>query len=235
MNVLAVGGSGIVGTIVLPFLKQHHSIRVYDLQPPKVEGCAFVEGSVTDYEKLREAAVGTDALVYMAMGNQRWEEWGGSDSSMDVNVKGLHFALRALAEAGATQAVYCSTMSVYADLKSRYFVDEDVHPDETNIYGFTKWLGEEVCRNASRRWSMNVNALRLCLPLEPEAWLQRARRDTPDFATSGDDVARAMLAALEFRAGFQTFMISGDYDGRILNMAKARRLLGWEPLARPTQ
>ncbi len=235
MNVLAVGGSGIVGTIVLPYLTEHHTIRVYDLSPPQVEGCEYVKGSVTDHEALASAAEGIDALLYMAMGNQRWQEWGGSESSMDVNVKGLHFALRAVAEAGATQAIYCSTMSVYADLKNRFFADEDVQPDETNIYGFTKWLGEEVCRNASRRWGMNVNALRLCLPLAPNEWKRRMRHDTPDFATSGDDLARAMLAALEFQGGFQVFMIGGDYRNKYLNMEKAKRLLGWEPLARPVQ
>ena len=235
MNILAVGGSGIVGTIVIPFLQRDHAVRVYDLAPPKADGCDFVSGTVTDHQALCAATSGTDALIYMAMGNQRWAEWDGSQTAMDVNVKGLHFALRAAAESGITQAVYCSTMSVYANLQHRYFIDEDVEPDETNIYGFTKWLGEEVCRNASRRWAMNVSALRLCLPLAPEEWQARMRRDTPDFATSGDDVARAMLAALDLRAGFQAFMIGGDYEGKILNMAKAKRLLGWEPAARPTK
>lgn len=235
MNILAVGGSGIVGTIVIPFLQQEHTVRVYDLIAPRVEGCEFAQGSVTDHQTLREAMKGMDAVLYMAMGSQKWTEWEGSETAMDVNVKGIHHALRAAAEAGITQAVYCSTMSVYADLQRRYFVDEDVQPDEINIYGFTKWLGEEVCRNATRRWAMNVSALRLCLPLAPDDWQARVRRDTPDYATSGDDVARAMVAALELRAGFQTFMIGGDYEGKFLNMAKAKRLLGWEPIARPAQ
>ena len=28
-------------------------------------------------------------------------------------------------------------------------------------------------------------------------------------------------------------MISGDYAQKVMNMAKAKRLLGWAPLARP--
>jgi hypothetical protein len=30
-------------------------------------------------------------------------------------------------------------------------------------------------------------------------------------------------------------MISGDYEQKLLNMSKAKRLLGWEPLARPRE
>jgi hypothetical protein len=34
MHVLLIGGSGHVGTLVTPFLKQHHTLRIYDLKPP---------------------------------------------------------------------------------------------------------------------------------------------------------------------------------------------------------
>jgi len=57
----------------------------------------------------------------------------------------------------------------------------------------------------------------------------------PTIATSASDVARALLAALAYRAGFQSFMISGDYEQKLMNMSKARRLLGWAPLARPSE
>ena len=43
----------------------------------------------------------------------------------------------------------------------------------------------------------------------------------------------ALLAALDYRGGFQTCMISGDYAQKVMNMATAQRLLGWAPLARP--
>ncbi len=233
MNVLAIGGSGIVGTLVLPTIMTEHRVRVFDLAPSAHTDVEFVSGNVTDYDAVRAATRGMDAVLYMAMGSQKWREWSGSESAFDVNVKGVHFALRAAAEAGIEHAVYCSTMSVFADLKSRYFPDEDVVPDEPNIYGFTKWIGEEVCRNAYRRWGLNVNALRLCLPVSIETWIEKVHFGEPSFMTAADDVGRAMLAALRFEGGFQTFMISGDYEEKIMSLAKARKLLGWAPLARP--
>ncbi len=55
----------------------------------------------------------------------------------------------------------------------------------------------------------------------------------PTLATAGSDVAHALLAALRYRGGFQAFMLSGDYEQRILNMSKAKRYLNWEPVVRP--
>jgi hypothetical protein len=80
---------------------------------------------------------------------------------------------------------------------------------------------------------MSVNALRLCFPTADEDWLANTRAEMPTLATAASDVARAMLAALDYRNGFQAFMISGDYENKIMNLGKAKRTRGWEPLARP--
>jgi nucleoside-diphosphate-sugar epimerase len=177
-----------------------------------------------------------DALIYLAMGNLSWQDISGAVTAYDVNVKGVYLALRAAHAAGIAQAVYASSMSVYGGiLEARYFPDEDITPDSSNIYGFTKRLGELVCHNAAREWGMNINALRLCRPTPEDRWLAETVTGTPTIATTGPDVARAFLAALDYRAGFQAFMISGDYEQKIMNMSKAKRLLDWEPLARPVR
>jgi nucleoside-diphosphate-sugar epimerase len=233
MKVLLVGGSGGVATLVIPILKTKHTLRIFDLRSPQDASLEFIQGNVTDHHAIERAVQGMDALIYMAMGSLDWDEWPGTDSGFDANVKGLHFALKAAAKTGIKQAVYTSSMSVYANLLSRYFPDEDITPDETALYGFTKWLGEEVGKNAARRWGMNVNALRLCHPTAKEKWLEETRQGTPTIATMDEDVARAILGALELQAGFQAFMISGDFEQKIMNMSKAKRMLNWEPLARP--
>lgn len=235
MKILVVGGSGRVGSLVVPILAKTHDLRIFDLQPP-VGDYDYFRGDVTDYDALAEAASGTDALIYMAMGSLNWNETAGVVSAFDVNIKGVHLALRAAHAAGIAQAVYTSSMSVYREnLMVRYFSDEDLTPDTPELYGFTKRLGEEVCQNAVRLWGMNVTALRLCFPTAEDKWLHETVLGTPTIATTANDVARALAAALELRAGFQAFTISGDYEQKIMNMAKAKRLLGWEPLARPTR
>ena len=229
-----IGGSGHVGTLVTPTLSQTHTLRIFDRQPPKMDGIDYYAGDVTRYDDLAQAMTGMEAVIYMAMGSLNWDETAGIVSAFDINIKAVYLALKAAHDHGITQAVYTSSMSVYAgDLLTRYFADEDITPDATGLYGFTKYMGEQVCRNAAREWGLNVNALRLCHPTAGDKWLEDTRQDTPTIATTAADVASALDAALKFGAGFQAFTISGDYNQKIMNMTKARRLLGWEPLARP--
>lgn len=242
MRVLVIGGSGYVASLLLPLLQQNHTLRIFDRQPPSDRALDHIVGDVCDYASVFESAQGMDALLYMAMG--RYLEIGTSyhknvdamTSSLDANVKGLYLSLCAAHHAGIHHAVYTSSMSIYHEtsLTCNYFPDEEITPDARDLYGFTKRLGEEVCRNACREWSMSINVLRLCFPVSTENWLAETQAGTPTLATTETDLARAIDAALTRPfGGFQAFMISGDYDNRILNMSKAKRMLGWEPLSRP--
>ena len=241
MHILIVGGSGYLGGLVLPLLARHHTLRVFDRQPPADTSLPYVAGDVCEPGALAGALSGMDALLYMAMGSHHTV--GGYDpasitsraSAFDVSVKGLHLALHAAHGAGISHAVYTSSMSVYANnALGRAGADENTPPDAASVYGFTKWLGEEVCRNACAAWGMSANALRLYMPVSEERWQAEAARGATPWTTA-EDVARALLVALEYRNGVEAFTISGDYEQKLLNLSKAKRLLGWEPLARPAE
>lgn len=236
MKLFVVGGSGLVGGLVLPFIARQHTVKVYDLRPPADPAWDYVPGNVGDLDSLCEAVKGADALLYMAMGNKySYVTTEGITTNLDVNIKGVYLALEAAARAGVPHAVYTSSMSVYGgDLYQRYFVDEELTPDANELYGFTKHLGELACRQMTRVYPMSVNALRLCFPMAAADWQAAVAERNPTIATDAEDVANAILGALEYRAGFQAFMISGDYDEKIMNMSKARRLLNWAPRARPS-
>jgi nucleoside-diphosphate-sugar epimerase len=241
MKVLVVGGSGFVGRMVLPQLAERHRLRVYDRRPPANASLDYVEGDACDFNAVARAVEGMDALLYMAMG--RYVPYGvdytanvdALEQALDANVKGVFLSLHAARSAGVTHAVYTSSMSVYhdVDLTARRFPDEEITPDAVDVYGFTKRLGEESCHNVWRLSGMSVNVLRLCWPLSETEWRERARPGEPILAMVDSDIARLLDAALGYRAGFQVFNVSGDYENRIMNMGKAKRLLGWEPLMRP--
>ena len=112
MHVLVVGGSGLVGSLVVPVLAETHELRIFDRNPPQSGTYDYVQGDVTRYDDLASAMAGMDALLYMAMGSINWKETPGIASAYDVNIKGLHLALRAAHDAGVNQAVYTSTMSI---------------------------------------------------------------------------------------------------------------------------
>jgi nucleoside-diphosphate-sugar epimerase len=233
MRVLVVGGAGHVGRLVLPALAERHAVRVLDPKRPPDGPWEHHEADATDPAALAVATVGVDAVLHCAMGVT-----GNAASSFDVNVKSVYLTLHAAHEAGVRHAVHTSSMSVYRDLTARR-LDESDPPDATALYGLTKRLGEEVCRAAVAEWGMSVNALRLVWPTADDAWpvwryrgeevLWRTPDGTPIHGTAGSDVARAVLAALDHRDGFQAFTISGDRSARLWSTEKARRVLGWTP------
>jgi nucleoside-diphosphate-sugar epimerase len=235
VRVLVIGGSGHVGTLVLPYLAERHELTVFDLRAPADPGhVTFVPGDLRDVRSVRNAVDGAEAVLFMAMGPTKG--WGSPDNArvhLEVAVAGLHTALQTAHDAGITHAVYTSSMSVYdTPPGGRRFPDESVPPDSTNFYGLAKRLGEEVCRNATLTWDMSVVALRLCHPTADDEFPRRDSSPlTRTICTSARDTARALLAALDRSGhGFEAFCISGDAAEQRVSIARSRTTLGWEPL-----
>ena len=247
MRVLIVGGSGYVASLVTPILSQHYAVRVFDPRPPAVPAervpaeqvwAEHVLGDATDYPALAAAMTGVGAVVHCAMSPDEGDEAEMAGPAFDVNVKSVYLTLLAAHRAGVPHAVHVSSLSVYHDITGRR-VDEATPPDASDLYGLTKRLGEDVCRAAAAEHGMSVNVLRLAWPTPDSTWPAWGKVEppkqwytvdgTPVHGTAATDAAQAVIAALEFRDGFQIFSISGDESARLWTTDKARRLLRWSP------
>ncbi|NUR49893.1 MAG: NAD(P)-dependent oxidoreductase [Hamadaea sp.] len=241
MRILLIGGSGYVGALLLPFLARHHDVVVFDRKPPRAHA-EHIVGDATDLTALRSALKGVDVLIHCAMGADDLDPAVGSGAAYDVNVKSVHLALLAAHENGVPHAVHISSLSVYRDLLDRTLTGEEP-PDATDLYGLTKHLGEQVCHAAVREWGMTVTILRLTWPTADTDWPAWTRWGEPVLHHTGDgvlveptaasDLATAVLSAMDYRVGCETFLISGDTSARRWSIDKARRLLGWEPKFQP--
>ncbi|MBM4042738.1 MAG: NAD-dependent epimerase/dehydratase family protein [Planctomycetes bacterium] len=236
MRILLAGGSGYVGTLVIPYLKAEHALRVLDLVPPKDPAIEYVQGSVGDIAAVRSALHGIEGVAYMTMPRNTEGNYDvrDLDANYDLHVKHLHRVLLAAAEAGIRRAVYASSMSVYAYRPHGFAEGDDTPPDAADLYGFTKRLGEIVCDYFARAHKMAVVSLRLNNPVSLEDWQQAARAGRLVAQTAAPDVASAIALSLTAPvSGAHAMNIAGDYEGRRVRCARARDLLGWEPLARP--
>jgi nucleoside-diphosphate-sugar epimerase len=246
VKVLLAGGSGHVGTFLVPYLRRHHDLRVLDLRPPRHDGIEYVAGSVTDPEAVRRALDGMDTFIWLVMKRGQ----GGSVTSQDVptildnyevNTKGLHLLLFTAQELGIKRGVYTSTMSVHYRRRDWYPAEELVPLDTPSVYGLTKGFGELICQYFARWFDMNLIALRITGPRTREQWLEERRhpRTYPDgsriYITDEEDLADAYLRALEAvqvgHGRFDAIFIAGDEREQEHNLSKARRLLGWQPRA----
>ena len=246
MKILLVGGSGHVGSIITPYLREHHEVHVLDLHPPQHEDVAYMEGSVTDPDAIAQALTGMDAFIYLVMKSGQ----GGSVTDQDiptimdsyeVNAKGLHLLLFIAQEMGITRGIYTSSMSVHYRKRAWYPSEELVPFDTPSAYGLTKGFGELICQYFARWFDMNILALRITAPRSREQWLAE-RREPPVHAdgsylyvTDEEDLAQAYLSALrvieEGHGRFEAIFIAGDEHEQEHNLSKARRILGWQPRA----
>lgn len=232
MNILVFGGAGSVASMILPFMKGPHRLTVFDLVPPDDDQLDYVVGDVNDPAAVSQAMSGVDVLIYMVMPSLNRLTEG--QISLDLNVKGLHQVLHCATQAGIRRMVYASTLTVHNVRK--FYSSEGLPRDSRGVYGFTKGLGEEVCEWFCRVHQMTIVALRLVRPNTRPGWLEaRNQADDPRIGhTQDSDAARAFLLALTCQViGFNAVYISGDYEGKLINLTRARELLGWEPLARP--
>lgn len=241
MKVLLVGGSGLVGTFITPYLAEHHELRVLDIRPPEHrDSVEYLEGSIADAGDVARALEGVDSFVNLVMRNPQ----GGSSTDQDletirnnyeVNTLGLHLLLWTAQRMGIRRGVHTSTMSVHHREREWYSSEEAVPRDTPSAYGVTKALGEMICEYFARWFDMRLIALRITGPRKREDYL--VERVTPKnprlFVTDEEDLARAYLAALEAvrigHARFDPIFIAGDEHEKEHNLSKARQLLGWTP------
>ncbi len=236
MKVLLAGGSGYVGTMVMPYLKGEHTLRVLDPAPPKDPEVEYVAGSVADPAAIRRALDGMEGVVYMAMPRTEGGHYNvhDIDANYDIHAKHLHRVLLAAAEAKIMRAVYTSSMSVYQHRPPGFPDGEDTPADAPDLYGFTKRLGEIVCDYFGRVRKMAVVSLRLNGPMPLEEWKRAAQAGHVLGQTAAPDVASAIALSLTVPLnGAHILNITGDYVGRYCRCTRAKELLGWEPLARP--
>ena len=241
MNILLVGGSGLVGTFVTPYLRQRHTFRVLDLTPPQHTDIDYLAGSITDPDTLRGALDGMDTFITMVMkgGQGGFEKGHTTEQTIDnysVNCLGLHLLLHTAVEMGIKNGVYTSTMSVHNRARTWYPSEEESPSDGPNVYGLTKRFGEDICRYFAREFEMNVAALRITGPSTRRQFIDRLKNPPGPpklYYTDEEDLANAYLAAVDFvqtgQGRYEVFFISGDTTHEEINMSKAKMLLGWEP------
>lgn len=246
MKVLLVGGSGMVGTFVTPYLARHHELRVMDVRPPlHADLVEYVEGSISNPDDLARALDGMDTFVDMVMRNASAKplEQTVEDivNNYEVNTVGLHLLLWTAQKLGIKAGVYISTRTVHNlpfgpdGHPLRVQAEETMPLDNPSVYGLTKGLGERICQYFAAVFGMRIIALRITGPRTRDAFI--AERRVPIhpglYVIDEEDLADAILAALRVvqvgSSRFDAVLIAADEHEVDHNLTKAKTLLGWEP------
>lgn len=232
-RLLVIGGSGLVGSLIVPGLTDEYRVRILDPRRPDYgPDVEYAAGGSTDPAAVAAAFEGVDVFAYLVMGPKDpavWELPEYAPLQFDMAVRGLYTVARAAVEAGVRHGVYASSMSVF----KKYTLEERLGagvPDAIDFYGLAKRLGEEVLAARVASDDLSAVALRLCLPMSDADWLASEDPLVACIGTAGTDVLTAFRAALRHRGdGFKSAPISGDRHSRYSDLSIADELLGWSP------
>ena len=97
-RILITGPGGRVGPQIVPLLREHFALRLFDAKPLKAD-CddEVVRGDIQDFEKLREACKGVQTLIHLAAIS---DEDDFHSRLLPVNLAGLYNAFEAAKQAG---------------------------------------------------------------------------------------------------------------------------------------
>lgn len=181
MQVLVTGGAGRIGKFLNEQLRNDHRMIVLDMVPPEDRGLEYRKGDVRDWEAVKAAVHGVDAVVHLAAVPRDTGEVG---KIMDINVKGTLNVLEAAAQERVRKVVLASSIATivyfrwappyvwdrpFQPFSPKYFpVDEDHPCYPIDTYGTSKLVAEQLGRAYASKYSLSVTALRLATVWFPE-------------------------------------------------------------------
>lgn len=145
--ILVTGGNGFIGRPTCDeLLKSGYEVRVFDSHTPKAKknGIEYFEGRIQDLDSIRHAMKGVYGVIHAAAmsrsgpSNNLWEE------AVESNIVGTSNTLLAAREEGVKRFVYCGSSTYYGNQPGPQV--ESMPPDLLNVYGITKYTGEEFTR-----------------------------------------------------------------------------------------
>lgn len=169
MNVLLTGANGTVGTAITDHLD--HEFTTLD-----IEGDPDVDADIADYEAIRPAFGGREAVIHLAgypATDATWEQ------ALTNNIIGTQNVLRAASEASVERVVFASSNHVVGMYEKEhapelYEPDYDLRVDHTDPirpdshYGASKACGEAFGRQYAENEGMKFFALRIGSVRDPE-------------------------------------------------------------------
>lgn len=244
MKLLIVGGAGYVGSIIVPALEKEFECTHFDRIPVKGAEDHSIIAGVSDDDKVRQAVVGMDAILYIAMGFGNKFPGGSRNPRnideinpvFDVNVSGAYRFLSFSLAAGTRRFIYASSLSVYKKWlwgAPSAQTDENRPADAWATYGMSKRTAEFICQAAAQECpSACITALRLIMPRNDQDWLVRESdcNKCLRYATGPEDTRNLFLKAINFdKPGFHLIQATGDMENKVLPNTRATEILGWFP------
>ncbi len=233
MRVLITGAGGTVGRQLVRALEPEHELRLGDVRP--LDDPRFVPCDVTDPKQVHAAMQGIEAVVHLAIATGFEGDYEDDDFNQrrfDVNVKGTWNVLNAAARAGVKRVVHTSSIMVVWGYPPEEWIASDAPPKPEGTYATTKLLAEVLCEQAAKQQRLSIVCLRIAKPVDANDPALKARRLRPQWIPFSELVRGYALALSAPDIGFEIITLVGDSSRRRWDLAKAERVLSYQPQLR---
>ncbi|MBN2354044.1 MAG: NAD(P)-dependent oxidoreductase [Spirochaetales bacterium] len=144
MVIAVIGGSGFIGSRLVPHLLKNNRVVIIDIRESAAHPELWTYGDVRDPASMAELLRGCDCIVNLAAEHK--DNISPVTRYYDVNVRGAENVCAAAEKAGVRRIVFTSSVAVYG--AARRGIDESGPLRPVNHYGRSKMMAEDVYR----RW-----------------------------------------------------------------------------------
>ncbi|MCF8057841.1 MAG: NAD(P)-dependent oxidoreductase [Bacteriovoracaceae bacterium] len=143
-KVLVIGGSGFIGDATVNELKSEGAkVTIYDHKPSSHDDVGFIEGCITEKEKLIKAAEGVDYIYHYAGWADMLASFDNPSKVIELNVMGTTNVLEACVKNNIKKLIFASSMYVFSKNGSFYRASKQCC--ELLIEEYSKAYGLEFC------------------------------------------------------------------------------------------
>jgi nucleoside-diphosphate-sugar epimerase len=226
-SVLLLGASGHIAPHIIPGLERYYDLRLADLKPHP-GGKPTMKVDITDYNQVREAARGVEAIM-------NWSVLRDHPAhSFSVSTRGAYHVMKAAAELGISNVLQTGPEMVVEWYRHEFDVGEVPEAPGTGYYRITKYLGLEISRVYARTYGIRTVFFKFN-NLFPKPTAPVSGEDFRPFNIVFEDLVEACRLAIEIEFlpdNFQALnMTSYTAQGKY-TIDTAHRILGYEPQER---
>lgn len=167
MNVAVTGAAGWVGRAVLKNFTGRHQVRAFDYSPETWERYRRFDGDwegekiygdVADFDAVDSALEGMDGVVHLAAYFGYEDPPENNHRPFLINLKGMWNVLESARRHQLRRVVHMSSCVVQHP--DGIFLSSEVRSKEGDLYGISKRLQEEMCRQYHDAYGQRIIVLR---------------------------------------------------------------------------